>query len=90
VLTGVALRGGGRPAWPWVSRPAQRPVAIDEAWDAVLSEFDPALREPIRRYDAKRAEYEAKSALSTAMIRTGTRWREADAVTGKIIYAGIA
>jgi hypothetical protein len=61
--------------------------ALDDAINVVLAEFDPALRPAIIAYaDAKRAEYEARSALSTEMTRHGVRWRAVDAITGKLVY----
>jgi len=68
-------------------RVVRRRAAIDEAVDTALSEFDPELRPKIIAYaDAKRAEFEARSALSSEMTRHGVRWRSIDAVTSKIVY----
>ena len=81
------VNGTVRPAGPGRRAVRRARPALDESIDVVLAEFDPALRPAIIAYaDAKRAEYEARSALSTEMTRHGVRWRAVDAITGKLVY----
>ena len=69
-----------------VVRRRARP-ALDHAIETALAEFDPALQPAIIAYaDAKHAEYEARQALSTEMVKTSTRWRDVDPVVRKLAY----
>jgi hypothetical protein len=65
----------------------RRRPALDEAVDAALADFDPALRPAIIAYiDAKRAEYQSRQALSAEMIKTSTRWRDVDRIAAQLLY----
>ena len=62
---------------------------LDAAIDTALAEFDPALRPAIMAYvTAKRHEYEARLALSTAMTRHGVRWHQVDDIARHLAYGG--
>lgn len=84
MVTGGTLpsAGSGR----WVVR--RRRPTLDEAYGVALSELPVELRQPMITYvAAKRAEFEARQALSTLMPRHGCRWPEIDAIARDLAYA---
>ena len=66
----------------------KRPT-LDEATGAALGDLPVDLRQPLINYaDAKRAEYDARSALSALLTKNRMRWREIDDVVRELTYGG--
>jgi hypothetical protein len=69
-------------------RVVRRRSAIDRAWDVALSELPAGLHQLVRQYaTAKRAEYDARMALGSAMIGTDVRWRRVDDIVHKLVFS---
>jgi hypothetical protein len=61
--------------------------ALDSAYDVALSGLPVELRQPMITYvAAKRAEFEARQALSVLMSSHGRRWLEIDAIARELAY----
>jgi hypothetical protein len=61
---------------------------LNQAHDEALSGLPPEVRPAVIAYaDAKRAEFEARSALSGEMIRHGLHWYEVDCLAQKLAFA---
>jgi hypothetical protein len=72
---------------PRLGRRVVRRSAIDQAADTALAELPAEVRPAVIAYvDAKRAEYEARLALSSLMTRNGLRWRDVDVIAHKLAF----
>ena len=61
--------------------------ALDDAWETALSELPPEVRPLLRAWvEARRAEFDARSALSSEMTGHGLRWREVDKVARELAF----
>jgi hypothetical protein len=69
-------------------RVVHRRSALDKAYDAVLADLPVEIRPAVRAYaEAKRAEYDARSALSTELTRHGLRWMPVDDLARSLAFA---
>lgn len=67
-----------------VRRP--RPT-VDQAWATVLADLPAEVQPAMRRYaEAMRAEFDARSALSSLMTRHGLKWHQIDRLAHTLAY----
>jgi len=61
---------------------------LDKAYDVVLADFPIEIRPAIRQYaETMRAEFDARSALSTQMTSHGLRWYQVDQVARELAFS---
>jgi hypothetical protein len=60
---------------------------LDQAWSTVLADLPPEMRPAMRAYvEAKRAEFDARDALSTLATRHGVRWYQLNNLAQKLAF----
>lgn len=65
----------------------RRQSTLDQAWATVLADLPPEMRPAMVAYvDAKRAEYDARNALSDLATRHGVRWLQLNDVAQRLAF----
>lgn len=77
-------------AHPSRRRVVQRRGTLDRAYDIALADLPPELRPAIITWiEARRTEYELRSALQTQMSRNNLRWGQVEKIGRELAYSRV-